>query len=147
MSGISVKIPLRQSSTDGFGTTKTIEEVIRQNLKTLLLTRKGERVMDPGFGAGISGYLFENFTAGTYAEIEQAILEQTSIYMPQISIKNIVFDTSLQDRGVLSMRIEFRIAALGVTDILDLPILTRQRGATPDASQYSGNSTGPGLIY
>ena len=37
MSGISPKLPLFYDSVDGYGLTKTLKEVARQNLKMLVL--------------------------------------------------------------------------------------------------------------
>ncbi len=58
MSGIAVKLPVALSDTDGIGLTTTIVETLRQNLKTLVLTNPGERVMEPGFGVGLEKFLF-----------------------------------------------------------------------------------------
>tara|TARA_R100001509_G_scaffold149282_1_gene107535 strand:- start:70 stop:534 length:465 start_codon:yes stop_codon:yes gene_type:complete len=130
MSGIAVKLPLAQSTVDGFNTTKTIEETIRQNLKTLLLTRPGERVMDPQFGVGVDTYLFESFTEATYTSLKQNITQQVATYMPQIAIRNLFVNQSGQDANQLGLTIEFRITPLGTTDVLDLPVATVD-GATP----------------
>ena len=132
--GISTKLPVRKSSINGFESIDTIQENIKQNLKMLLLTRPGERLMDPSFGVGVDTFLFENFTEATYSSIQQRTLRQVSIYMPQIAIKNIFFDASQQDSGILNMRIEFNITPLGTTDVLDLPV-------------SNGSSTGTGLSY
>jgi len=70
MSSLSVALPLRYSTTDGYQMNKTIKRLIKQNLKMLLLTNPGERVMDPTFGVGLSAYLFENFAEDVYAEID-----------------------------------------------------------------------------
>ena len=132
--GISTKLPVRKSSINGFESIDTIQENIKQNLKMLLLTRPGERLMDPSFGVGVDTFLFENFTEATYSSIQQRTLRQVAIYMPQITIKNIFFDASQQDSGILNMRIQFNITPLGTTDVLDLPV-------------SNGGSSGAGLSY
>ena len=61
----------------------------QQNLKMLVLTNPGERIMNPDFGVGISRYLFQqegNFTSGA---IQNRILSQVSKYLPYIEITNI----------------------------------------------------------
>ena len=45
-----------------FQLNKTIPETVKQNLKNLVFTNKGERIMDPLFGIGVYSYLFENYT-------------------------------------------------------------------------------------
>ena len=122
MSGIAVKLPVALSDTDGIGLTTTIVETLRQNLKTLVLTNPGERVMEPGFGVGLEKFLFERFTESTYASIQEAIVEQVKTYMPQIAIKNFEVSTDGVDNSELRILIEYVITPLGTTDILDLPI-------------------------
>ena len=122
MSGIAVQLPVAVSDTDGIATTKTIVETLKQNLKTLILTNPGERVMEPGFGVGLEKFLFERFTESTYASIQEAIVEQVKIYMPQIAIKNFEVSTDQIDNYQLHVLIEYVITPLGTIDTLDLPI-------------------------
>ena len=122
MSGIAVKLPFARSSEDGFATTKTIEETIKQNFKSLLLTRPGERIMDPDFGVGMDTFLFENFNDGTFSSINKRIVDQVNVYMPQITIERIDFNSSEQDQNQLNITIRYRIDPLGTTDILDFPV-------------------------
>ena len=47
MSGISVKLPISRDKTDGIKLIKNYGELASQNLKMLVLTVPGERMMDP----------------------------------------------------------------------------------------------------
>ena len=60
MAGISPKLPLTRDRQDGFALNKTVLDSIKQNVKMVVLTSPGERVMDPAFGVGVRRYLFEN---------------------------------------------------------------------------------------
>ena len=128
MAGISPKLPLTSDYTDGhFRLNKTIEQVTRQNLKNLLLTCPGERMMDPEFGVGMRNFLFEQNTPFTYGEIYTKIVEQTSAYMNYIQINDIVFNDgetsqSQFDTNTVSITIHFTILPLNLKDILTLPI-------------------------
>ena len=62
MPRISPKLPLVMSNEGGYAFTKTISEAVEQNLKNLVLTVPGERIMDPYFGVGLHTYLFQNST-------------------------------------------------------------------------------------
>ena len=53
MAGISPKLPISKNKEDGYTLTKTYLESTQQNLKNLLLTVPGERMMDPDFGVGM----------------------------------------------------------------------------------------------
>mgnify|MGYP006403359249 FL=1 len=45
-------------------------QAIKQNMKMLLLTRKGEYIWDTNFGVGLHSYLFEN-EAGISIQFEK----------------------------------------------------------------------------
>jgi phage baseplate assembly protein W len=88
--GFSAKLPLTYDSDDGpYSLLKTIKEMGQQNLKMLVLTNPGERIMDANFGVGISRYLFEQDGAFTGSDLENKILEQVGIYLPYITITDI----------------------------------------------------------
>ena len=77
MQGISVKVPLLYSDRDGpYQLNQDLGSVVRQNLKNLLLTSPGERVMIPTFGAGLHEVLFENASGGLFDELTSRIYSQ-----------------------------------------------------------------------
>lgn len=122
MSSLGVKLPLSLDSGDGFTMIKDLKSLIKQNLKMLLLTNPGERVMEPLFGVGINQYLFENFAPNTYAVIDSKIREQVSIYMPMIAIAAVSFDDSDEDRNKLAIRLEYSIPIINIKDLLEFTI-------------------------
>ena len=61
MSKLTPKLPLLKDRTQpGFEHIVEILDLIKQNMKMIVLTNPGERVMMPDFGVGIRGLLFEN---------------------------------------------------------------------------------------
>ena len=122
MPGYSPKLPLVQDPGDGILLNKTYNEVAKQNLKMLMLTAPGERVMNPDYGVGMKTYLFENYNQSSFNAIEQKILSQVKTYMPVITIQSIDFNTSDIDANTLGIRIQFSIDTLGVTDFLAFTI-------------------------
>ena len=91
MPGIAPKLPLTLDNLDGFRLTKSLVETVQQNMKMLLLTAPGERIMDPNFGVGMRNYLFREDDVGTYDEIREKINEQVRLYMPFIEITGVFF--------------------------------------------------------
>ena len=59
MASYAVRLPLTQDTGDGYTMIKRIKTLVRQNLKMLVLTNPGERVMEPEYGVGIKTFLFE----------------------------------------------------------------------------------------
>ena len=92
--GLSPKLPLTISDTDGYTLIKTYKEMVSQNLKMILLTIPGERIMEPAFGVGLRQYLFEQNTGSVYNDIESNIVEQLNIYMPYADLSQIDFINS-----------------------------------------------------
>ena len=97
MKGLSPKLPLALNSIDGIGLNKTFTEVAKQNLKMVLLTNPGERIMDPGFGVGILSFLFENNINQVTTNIRDTINSQVQEYLPYISIDEI---TIIKDSSI-----------------------------------------------
>ena len=107
MSTISPKLPLNIDEQDGYVMNKTILEAIKQNVKMLLLTVPGERVMDLDFGVGLKTFLFEFNGAGTCSAIRARINQQIQKYMPFIEIENILFSNVEENDNAIRIVIEY----------------------------------------
>ena len=123
-SGFSPKLPLQQSDEDGQVLTKTAREAIMQNMKMLMLTVPGERVMDPTFGVGLRRWLFRPLHNSTFEEIATEIRRQVSTHLPFVNFKGIGIETvaediTLGDNGI-RIKITYSVAALGGIDELIL---------------------------
>ena len=122
MSSISIKTPITFDSGDGFTMLKTLPEVVKQNLKMLILTNPGERVMDPNFGVGIQRFLFSNFSENIEPEIKDKIKSQVARYMPGIIITDVQFYKLEPDTNTMSFRIIYYVPDIGVSDLLQFTI-------------------------
>jgi phage baseplate assembly protein W len=122
MNAFGVALPLNRSSADGFMMIKSIKKLINQNLKMLLLTNPGERVMHPGFGVGLKTYLFENYGQDVEAQINSKIRQQVQIYMPAVQIIKLFFEGSNPDRHQLAITIVYAIPDINVKDLLQITI-------------------------
>ncbi len=123
MNGISPKLPLANNKVHGaYELNETVKESVKQNLKNLLLTNPGERIMDPLFGVGLSHYLFENFSSAMPGNIKSDILFQVDKYMPFIEIIDFATETGSSQFGepdnLLKVKVEFLIKPLNEIDIL-----------------------------
>ena len=122
MSSLNVKLPITRNDVDGFTMIKDLKSLLNQNLKMIVLTNPGERVMDPNFGVGINAYLFENFNNSIYTDIRNIILEQVSVYLPVITIDSITFDGNNEDQNLLGISISYSIPSIGIKDLLEFTI-------------------------
>ena len=102
---------------DGF------ESMIKQNLKMILLTHPGERIMVPDFGVGLRRFIFELETYDDiYDELIDVVSSQVSQYFPVIQIINIWEDYS--EQNYLRLTIDYNIDFLNTKDSLDLLLET-----------------------
>ena len=133
MSGITLKIPVAPSATDGFyALTKNVRENTKQSIKMIVLTTPGERVMNPSFGVGIRQYLFEQCSESLYRTVKGRIIDQVKIHLPYVEIVDVkFFDTNKDtieradaEANVLAIEIKYAITNLNVFDSLfieDIP--------------------------
>lgn len=80
-----------------FNRSISTEDQSVSNFINLLLTKPGERYMQPGFGVGLQLYLFEQNVLEFQELLEVAIVNQSSIWLPYIDIKNISINGSFVD--------------------------------------------------
>lgn len=104
-----------------FNPTYTTKEVIRTNLVNWLLTNKGERVMQPLFGANLRDFIGEGINDGTNSAITTRIKDNVTLQFPEITIKNINFDNQ-PDTNTINLFINYIISNIGVEDEINIAI-------------------------
>jgi len=108
------------SSDDTYQYLDEITDLIRQNVKTILLTCPGERIWMPTFGVGLRNFLFEFPTEELKEAITDKIKSQFKRYMPFLDINAIILTSGGQTEEVLKIKIEYLIKPLSVFEILQL---------------------------
>jgi len=127
MAGISPKLPLTLSTTEGpYTSLIDLREVVKQNLTMLLLTNPGERIMDPTFGVGLETFLFEQATADVLTDISSKIEEQLNKFMPFVSLTSLFFGDGTGDLksnlNTVHIQIVYYINPLAEEDVLSINI-------------------------
>jgi len=125
MQGLSVKLPLTYSKQDGpYALNKDLGEVVKQNLKNLILTSPGERVMMPGFGVGVRRFLFEQMSSDVFNRLTSEIYQQVNTHMSFVNIEDVRISTfeNNPDLGLNEVRlsIEYNLGSLGGTNTLQI---------------------------
>lgn len=129
--GLAVALPLHINTIDGaYGLHRDLIAMAEQNLKMVILTSPGERVMEPAFGVGIRNYLFAQNTPDTLETIRSRIVNQVGTYLPYILIKDLqVFSPSIVGGTLgevnstrINVLITYEIPAANVGSNLTLPI-------------------------
>ena len=103
---VGIKIPMLRSDGVLFDLSYSTEEQVISNLKNLILTRKGERVMQPEFGTTIQDSLFEQNTDILVESINNSIRDAIAFWLPYVSIDVLTVDPVIavlgnqEDHGV-----------------------------------------------
>lgn len=89
----------KQSDSNGiFAVNYTTLSQAKDNIVNLIMTRKGERTMQPEFGCDIWQLIFEPITTDTLEfEIESTIVEAVNTWLPYLNIDQILFDYDTND--------------------------------------------------
>jgi uncharacterized protein len=102
------------------------EDDIREAIRIILGTAKGERVMRPDFGCGIYHYLFASMDAGTLALIENSVREALTLWEPRIEVLGITTDTSASSEGKLVIGIDYRVRSTNTRFNLVYPFYVKE---------------------
>ena len=109
---VGLDLPVaRQAGDQGgyFATTKTTMDAIKNDIRLLLMTERGERLFQPFLGMNIRRFLFEQITDDTAIEIENDIVDTFQTWLPFVELRDIDVDLGDQDRNKISINITFNI--------------------------------------
>jgi phage baseplate assembly protein W len=89
---VGVKIPFEKSTgVEGyFESTHTTIDAVKENIRNLLYTQKGERIFQPVLGIGLENYLFENFTKEIEMLIKDDIENAFDTWLPFVTITKLL---------------------------------------------------------
>jgi phage baseplate assembly protein W len=108
--GLGVAFPIQLD--EGEIKPAEAEESIRQSIRIILGTAKGERVMRPDFGCGIYDLVFEMTTASTAGKISQAVREALLRFEPRIDVIDIrVTPKSDKEGEKIFISIDYQVRA------------------------------------
>jgi len=102
----------RSSNTNGiFSVNFSTITQAKDNLKNLIMTKKGERVMYPDFGCDVWSLLFEPIITGEIDDkIEASIIRAVNIWIPYINIDEIIFDYDDEDIDKHQINLEIKFS-------------------------------------
>ena len=127
MAGLAARLPLLISESDGpYDLLQCIKEVAPQNVKMVVFTNPGERIMDINFGVGIKRFLFRQNTRETHDILRSRIREQITRYLPYIKILELQIDSPLTNPNMpdnfMKLRLAYKIRPHNLRDVLELSI-------------------------
>ncbi len=111
---IGIDYPFHKSTgAEGwFKATPTTLLAIKNNIRMLLKTEKGERFLQPKLGVSLRRFIFEQFTEDTVLAIQDEIMSAVTQWLPFVIVKDIKVTMDDGDRygsHTLSIFVEFSI--------------------------------------
>lgn len=106
-----ITLPVKRGNTGYFEQAFSSFEQAKSNLKNLLLTRKGERIMQPNFGSGLHELLFEQADNQLEQRLEEEITNTVNFWLPYIEISEIdvTMTDEMKDKNQVDMKVVFTV--------------------------------------
>lgn len=107
---IGITLPIQITNT-AFAQSFTTREQVSSNIKNLLLTKRGERILQPEFGSGLQELLFDFNNDELPTRIEDTITEALEQWLPYVTIDSIDVEQTdyLKDTNRANVSIKFKI--------------------------------------
>ena len=107
---VGITLPIQRGNDGYFAQSFRTFDQVRSNLKNLLLTKKGERILQPEFGSGLHDLLFQPATEKFEEDLETTINEAVAKWLPYIIVEDINVDISKEqtDNNQAKVSLKFR---------------------------------------
>lgn len=87
------------------------EENIREAIRVILLTQRGERLRLPEFGSNLATVLFEPNTVTTRHMIQEQIVKALGLWEPRILVETVRVEADPDDPQAAIATIEYKLVA------------------------------------
>jgi phage baseplate assembly protein W len=98
---------------DGSLAWPTLEQSVEQQLRVILLTRPGEQLMWPEFGAGLANFLHEPNTLTTQRRIRDAVADSLARWEKRIIVDDVGVREVPDQPARLRVEIAYRLRRTG----------------------------------
>ena len=112
---IGVSLPFN-GPAGPFNKTYSTKDQTKSNLINLLLTDKGERLFNPEFGTDLRRVLFEGITEDIVPIIQNLIVTNVNIFIPEIQVTNITVNTENKESNSISVTVVYQLRISGTSD-------------------------------
>jgi hypothetical protein len=120
--------PVRLQGRAGTIRLSDYEEDVRESIRIILATSKGERVMRPDFGCGIHDMVFEVISTTTMTGIEDDVRAALAAFEPRIDVVNVSVASDPAFDGKLNVSIDYVIRGTNNQLNFVYPFYIKERG-------------------
>lgn len=110
------------NSQNPFKMITSVPGLIQQNIRILMFTIPGERLLLRDFGIGLQTFIFERNANETIQNLKQRIYSQFNKYLSYITITNLSITPSTQNENLINVSISYRAGNItGDTSFSNIP--------------------------
>ena len=95
------------------------ENAVKESIRNLVLTDRGERLMQPNIGCDIRGSLFENIDQNTMLILEQNIKSTIRTYEPRCNLRSVEV---LANTETNELKVKIAFSVINTTTLSSLTI-------------------------
>jgi|TARA_R100000315_G_C5218084_1_gene130616 phage baseplate assembly protein W len=108
---VGIDLPIRRDDAGHgwFASSTTTIEAVKNNIRNLLNTNKGERLMQPNLGLNLRSQLFEQIDEENLISIQNSILDTFQFWLPFVEVRNIELLTNADDIVIGTNQISIKI--------------------------------------
>lgn len=116
--GIGITLPITRGTGGYFAQSFDIITAIKSNVINLIMTRKGERPMEPTFGCDIQNFVFEQMGDTFNSAVDNAVRSSMTTWMPFLNVISVDVATD-NDHNLTTVIVNFSLKSnVNVTDTI-----------------------------
>ena len=107
---VGITLPIQRGNEGYFRQSFRTFDQVRSNLKNLLLTKRGERILQPDFGSGLHDLLFNPATEKFEEDLENTINDAVAKWLPYVIVEDINIDITkeMTDNNQAKVSLKFK---------------------------------------
>lgn len=92
----------------------SFEDSVRQMIRVILLTRPGEQLMRPQFGAGLARFVDQPNTIETRRRVREVVVEALERWEPRIFVEEVAVEEVADQPTAIRIDIAFQLRRTGL---------------------------------
>ena len=113
----AVGVSLPFSAKAVFNSTYTTKDALKSNIINYFLTERGERFLNPNFGAGLRALLFDQMTEDREEEIKYKISQGLADWFPNV-VANTIQVSNSPNTNTTTIYLSYSVAQTNIQDEL-----------------------------
>ena len=105
--GVGWKFPMEVDETTGRIKTSSYEEDVKEAVYIIMMTKVGERMMQPNFGCRISDFIYSSMDYSSLIQLQNEIVNALILWEPRIIETEVIIETDDKEIGRLNISLSY----------------------------------------